>query len=199
MKAFIRCNQSRNDAIKLAHKIHTAGFVPDVIYVSLRGGAYLGNVISEYFKLVRGNERPVFYAAVVAHSYKGIHEQEEIRIDGWTYDPQHLRHGDKVLIVDDIFDSGRTMNHLLAIIESQGVPRANIKIAVQDYKVRTFEPASLVVPPDYYCHKIEVNTPAEDVWVHYLTHELVGLTPDEVETYYSDDPEVREILANLGI
>ena len=34
------------------------GFIPDVIYVSLRGGAYLANVISEYFKIVRKDAHP---------------------------------------------------------------------------------------------------------------------------------------------
>jgi hypoxanthine phosphoribosyltransferase len=54
-KQFITADSVRNDAIKLAARILKDGFVPDVIYVSLRGGAYLGNVISEYFKIVRKN------------------------------------------------------------------------------------------------------------------------------------------------
>ena len=198
MKEFIGLNKSRDNAIKLAHTIHSDGFIPDVIYVSLRGGAYLGNVISEYFKLVRTNQRPVFYAAVVAHSYTGVNSKEDIRIDGWTYDPQHLRNGDKVLIVDDIFDSGNTINHLLTVIESTGVPRQDIKIAVHDYKIRTFEKDQGRVHPDYYCQKIEIANPMDDRWIHYLSHELVGLTQEEIDTYYSEDPEVQEILSRIG-
>ena len=49
-KIFLQYDTVRNNAIKLAHRILKDGFVPDVIYVSLRGGAYIGNVISEYFK-----------------------------------------------------------------------------------------------------------------------------------------------------
>ena len=52
-KDFLPYDCVRNNAIKLAWKIHRDGFVPDVIYVSLRGGAYIGNVISEYFKIIR--------------------------------------------------------------------------------------------------------------------------------------------------
>ena len=65
-KEFLDLKVVRNNALKLAERIRNDGFIPDVIYVSLRGGAYLGNVISEYFKVVRNGERPVFYAAVVA-------------------------------------------------------------------------------------------------------------------------------------
>ena len=50
-KEFLPYDNVRNNALKLAHRIHLEGFVPDVIYISLRGGAYLGNVISEYFKI----------------------------------------------------------------------------------------------------------------------------------------------------
>ena len=67
-KIFLPYTVVRNNAIKLAHKIYKDGFIPDVIYVPLRGGAYLGNIISEYFKIVQKGKRPVFYAAIVARS-----------------------------------------------------------------------------------------------------------------------------------
>ncbi len=56
-KEFVPYDMIRNNAIKLAYRIYKDGFIPDVIYVSLRGGAYMGNVISEYFKFVKGNSR----------------------------------------------------------------------------------------------------------------------------------------------
>ncbi len=198
MKEFTSYRKIRDNAIKLAHRIHAEGFIPDVIYVSLRGGAYLGNVISEYFKLVRKNEHPVFYAAVVVHSYTGIHSREEIRIDGWTYDPEHLQQGDKVLIVDDIFDSGRTINHLVEVVRSTGVPGENIKIAVHDYKIRHFEEEQLSIHPDYYCRKLEPKSVEEDNWIHYLSHEVEGLSDEEIDTHYSQDPEVADILKRVN-
>ncbi|MEI6877354.1 MAG: hypothetical protein WCL50_19765, partial [Spirochaetota bacterium] len=51
-KEFVPYNVVRNNALKMAARIHADGFIPDVIYVSLRGGAYIGNVISEYFKTI---------------------------------------------------------------------------------------------------------------------------------------------------
>ena len=116
-KDFLTYDVVRNNAIKLAYRIYKENFIPDVIYVLLRGGAYIGNVISEYFKVVRSkDERPIYYAAVVARSYQGIRNQEEIMLDGWTYKPEYLRHGDKILLIDDIFDTGRTINYLVKLI-----------------------------------------------------------------------------------
>ena len=193
-KIFLEYNTVRNNAIKLAYKILQDGFIPDVIYVSLRGGAYIGNVISEYFKIVR-TERPVLYAAVVARSYVDIHDHDEVRIDGWTYNPEHLRQGDKILLVDDIFDSGRTINYLANVLLQRGVPRKDLKIAVHDYKCFTYKNEEQSFQPDYYCSRHLINKPEEDVWIHYMSHELVGLKHEELEKkYYKEDQKLREAL-----
>jgi len=200
-KEFIQFDTVRDNAVKLAHRIYTDGFTPDVIYVSLRGGAYLGNIISEYFKIVRkdalsgGTVRPVYYAAVVARSYTDVGKSAHVKVDGWTYSPDYLRVGDKVLLVDDIFDSGRTINHLAKIILDKGVPRHDLKIAVHDYKYFTDLETQLPIQPDYWCVKHDASIHDENSWIHYMSHELMGLKEDELETYYySRDPGLREAL-----
>jgi hypoxanthine phosphoribosyltransferase len=198
IKEFLPYNMVRNNALKLAYQIWHDGFMPDVIYVSLRGGAYLGNVISEYFKIVNRRDRPVFYAASVARSYTGVREAETIKVEGWTYAPEHLRFGDRVLLVDDIFDSGRTINHLARIILEKGIPRKDVKIAVHDYKYFYDREVQLPIQPDYWCRKHELSVNDEDRWIHYMSHELVGLSPEELEEYYyREDPELREVLRML--
>jgi len=197
-KIFLSYQTVRNNAIKLAWRIYRSGFNPDVIYVSLRGGAYLGNLISEYFKLVRKKERPVFYAAVVARSYADVRVQQHIKVEGWTYNPEHLRQGDRVLIVDDIFDTGRTVNHLVDVILSKGIPRQDIRIAVHDYKIRRYLGEELPVHPDYWCVKHDIARAEDDFWIHYSSHELVGLTREEREKhYYAQDGELREAMEFL--
>ena len=52
IKEFLEYETVRNNALKLANKIYKDGFFPDVIYCSLRGGAYMANVISEYYKIL---------------------------------------------------------------------------------------------------------------------------------------------------
>ncbi|TVQ25285.1 MAG: phosphoribosyltransferase [Spirochaetaceae bacterium] len=196
-KEYSPYDRIRDNALKLAHQIQESGFIPDVIYVSLRGGAYMGNVISEYFKVLKkDDDRPVFYAAVVARSYTDIRTQERVMVDGWTYQPEYLRSGDKVLLVDDIFDSGRTINHLVEIILEKGIPRDDIKIAVHDYKIRTFKQDIMPIKPDFYSRKHVIESPEDDNWIHYLSHELVGLTAEEIRAQYKD-PEVADILLRL--
>lgn len=195
-KEFIPYDTIRNNAIELAHRIHQDGFVPDIIYVSLRGGAYLGNVISEFFKFVRRGQRPVFYAAVVARSYTDIRNQERVSVDGWTYSPEHLRSGDRVLLIDDIFDTGRTVNHLVEIILQKGIPRSDLRVAVHDYKIRDYVDERLPIQPDYWCRQHHITSPANDQWIHYLSHELVGLEPAEIDRQFTSDA-VKEILHGL--
>jgi len=194
-KEFLRFDIERNNAIKLAYRIYSEGFIPDVIYVSLRGGAYLGNIISEYFKIVHKGNRPVYYAAVVARSYTDVAKAEKVKVDGWTYSPDYLRVGDKVLLIDDIFDSGKTINHLAQIILEKGIPRSDLKIAVHDYKYFTDKKEQLPIQPDFWCRKHQVSVHDDSYWIHYMSHELVGLTAPELEeNYYRQDPELRDAL-----
>ena len=179
-KDFITCDMIRDAGIKLAHKMYKEdGFIPDVIYDSLRGGAYLANVISEYYKLQcsKINREPVFYAAVVARSYgKLVEHTNKVDIDGWTWSPNNLKKGQKVLIVDDI------------------------KVAVYDYKICTYQwidgKPALPIQPDYWCRKHVLNSKDDYLWIHYTCHEFIGLTHDEIEEVYTD-PEVRSILHEI--
>lgn len=198
-KEFIDHSAVRDGALKLAYKMYKEDhFIPDVIYVSLRGGVYMANVCSEFFKMVceKEHRRPTLYAAVVARSRKALIPGEEAKVfvDGWTYSPDYLRHGDKILLVDDIFDTGNTVNKLAQIIMDEGIPREDLKIAVYDYKVPAYKNQKpLPIQPDYWCRKMVLNGPEEEVWTHYLCHEYIGLTDEEIDQVY-DDPEVRAIL-----
>ena len=193
-KDFLPYDTVRNNALNLAHEIHQDGFIPDVIYILLRGGAYIGNVVSEYFKIIKTNGRPVFYAAVVARSYTDIRQQDRIMVDGWTYAPEYLRNGDRVLLVDDIYDTGRTVNHLSEIIMEKGIPRQDLKVAVHDYKVLTYNESRLPIQPDYFCRKHEIASPDKDIWIHYMSPELVGLSEDEINCNY---PSVKNEVKSL--
>ena len=198
MKEFLSFDEVRSNGLKLAYKIHQSGFIPDVIYVSLRGGACLGNIISEYFKVVRKNERPVFYAAVVAHSYSDIRQRSQVRVDGWTYNPDYLRSGDKILLVDDIFDWGTTINYLVGILMEKGLPREDIKVAVHDYKVRPRKDGENPIQPDFYCRRHLIGGPEDDRWIHYMSHELIGLNEEEIRLNYpARDEELSTVFAFL--
>lgn len=203
-KEFITCDMIRDAALKLVHKMYTEDhFVPDVIYNSLRGGAYMANVMSEYYKLIamQNGTQPTFYAAVVARSYGKLREHSNhVDIDGWTWSPSNLLPGQKVLVVDDIYDTGLTVNSLVETIMKYGIKREDIKVAVYDYKVPLYKfengEAPLPIQPDYWCRKHVLHAPEDSRWIHYTCHEFIGLTHDEVDEVF-DDPEVRDILHDI--
>lgn len=200
IKEFLPYDVVRNDALKIAYKLyHDDGFIPDVIYCSLRGGASMANVISEYYKIVRKDHHPVLYAAVVARSYTDVRQASpRVYVDGWTYPPANLRPGDRIMLVDDIFDSGHTINALVDILLDYGVPRENVKVVVHDYKVFTYK-EPLPIQPDSWCRKIVVSRPEEDRWIHYMSHELVGLSRTEFEkNYVCEDDVMRKVLEDIA-
>jgi hypoxanthine phosphoribosyltransferase len=195
-KEYIPYSTVRYNSFKLAFKIFNSGFIPDVIYVCLRGGVYIGNIICEYFKIIRKNAAPVFYAAVVARSYFTSEERYNVVVDGWTYDPEYLRFGEKILFVDDIFDSGYTMNHLVNCVLDQGIPRKDIRVAVHNYKKRPYLTKQQPVTPDFYAQEHTIETPEDDIWIHYLSHEIAGLKRKDLFDLFPDaDEEVKRALS----
>ena len=43
-----------------------------------------------------------------------------------------------------------------------------------------------------------INNPEEDRWIHYMSHELIGLSMEELEEhYFKQDPELREVFEDL--
>lgn len=213
-KTSFNMEQLRSDWIKLAHKIITDSFIPDVIYASMRGGSFGANLVSECYKLMLPKDhKPILYAAVVAHSYSdfSIGVAGNVRIDGWTYSPDWLRPGDKILLVDDLWDSGETLTALEKVLLSKGIERKNLKVCVHDYKVRhdlkDFEESKKAYIPDYYTNLITVNSKEDNPWIHYESHELVGLTEEERSKLYTKsslagslpntDSELEKVIKDL--
>ncbi|MBN2353950.1 MAG: phosphoribosyltransferase [Spirochaetales bacterium] len=197
-KQFVTADEVRNNAIKLAYRILSAFGIPDVMYVSLRGGAAMGNVISEYFQIL-AHKKTVWYAAVVARSYRDVGDSDgKVNIEGWTFPLHRLNKSDKILLVDDIFDTGRTVNRLVQLIMEHGLQREAIAVAVHDYKIREYEPGPLAVTPDFYCRRHVVQRPEDDFWIHYLGHELKSLSRDEIAAHFNyQDTVLDEALEAL--
>lgn len=195
-KEFLPYDIVRNNGFRLAQAILNGGFIPDVIYASLRGGAYLANCISEYFNIAC-RDKKIFYAAVVARSYTGVSEKQEISLEGWTCAPENFLDGKKVLLVDDIYDSGTTINFLVDVLLRKGIARENLKVAVHDYKTFAYK-EPLPHQPDYWCRRFDIKSPDENVWIHYSSHELVGLSEAELEEqYYKNDPSLSDVLGPI--
>ncbi len=198
MKEFLDYNTVRDNGLILARKFYDENYIPDIIYTSMRGGAYMGNIISEFFKLACKDHKPVLYSTVVAHSYSGVHENNEVVLDGWTFPPKHLPKDAKVLLVDDIFDSGATINYLVKDLISKGLTREQITVVVHDYKYFHYKEVQEEIQPDYWCRKHDIYKEEDNMWIHYMSHELVGLSSTELEEYYyKRNPDLRSVFKGI--
>ena len=148
--------------------------------------------------IVKEDEKKILYSTVVAHSYSGVHDNADVILDGWTLQPSKLPADSSVLLVDDIFDSGATVNYLVDELIKQGLKRENIKIAVHDYKYFHDKKEQYEHHPDYWCRKHDIYTEKDNLWIHYMSHELVGLSTEELEeNYYSKNPALRNVFKGI--
>jgi hypothetical protein len=105
-------------------------------------------------------------------SYYGINKQaKKIRVHGLHYLIENANADDRLLIVDDVFDSGRSVDALIKAIRKQSrlnTP-AEIRVACPWYKPSK---NSVKFEPDYYLHE------SAD-WLVF-PHELEGLEAAEI-------------------
>jgi len=168
-KIFITAQQLLEDSFRLAHLIYEDGFHPQFIIGIWRGGTPVGIAVQEYFEFKR---LETDHISVRTSSYYGINKQaKKIRVHGLHYLIENANADDRLLIVDDVFDSGRSVDALIKAIRKQSrlnTP-AEIRVACPWYK-----PSKNIVKfePDYYLHES-----AE--WLVF-PHELSGLESAEI-------------------
>ena len=168
-KVYITAQELLESSFRLAHKVFEDGFRPQFIVGIWRGGSPIGIAVQEYFEY-RGVGTD--HISVRTSSYYGIDKQSKvIRVHGLQYLIENANSDDSLLIVDDVFDSGRSVDALIEQIKklSRRNTPADIRVACTWYK-----PAkrAVALEPDYYIHK-------NDEWLVF-PHELVGLTRDEM-------------------
>jgi hypoxanthine phosphoribosyltransferase len=182
-KIFISASELLQDSFRLAARIHRDGFRPDFIVGIWRGGTPVGIAIQEYFEYV--GVRPD-HIAVRTSAYAGIGQRKKtIRVHGLHYIVDEANADNSLLIVDDVFDSGHSIEALLEDLAGKmrlNMPR-QVRIATPWYKPGNNR-TTLV--PDYYLHRT-------DAWLVF-PHELAGLTLEEIRT---GKPELAPVLGLL--
>jgi len=182
-KHFITAQELLEDSFRVAAKVYDDGFRPDFIIGIWRGGAPIGIAVQEYFDF---KEVKTDHIAVRTSSYYGINQQsKEITVHGLHYIIENANADDKLLIVDDVFDSGRSIEALIAQIKQQtrlNMP-TDVRIACPWYKPTN---SKVDFVPDYYVHE------SED-WLVF-PHELSGLTGEEIKTGKKDLANILDLL-----
>lgn len=182
-KRFITSAELLRDSFRLAHQVYSDGFRPDFIIGIWRGGAPIGIAVQEFFDF-KGVESD--HIAVRTSSYYGIGKQSKtIKVHGLHYLIENANASDSLLIVDDVFDSGRSIEALIAQINklSRLNTPSDIRIACPWFKP---ENNKTDIVPDYYVQE-------SHEWLVF-PHELSGLTPEELIEGKQELAEIKDIL-----
>jgi len=119
--------------LELAEKVQSSGYRPDVVIVVLRGGYIVAKILCDYLGIDS-------IATVEIKFYRGVGERAErpVVVTPLLHDVRDKR----VMIVDDVADSGRTLQVAVDIARLHGA---------KDIKTATLylKPWSITLP-DYY-------------------------------------------------
>ena len=170
-KIFLKADKLLEDSFQLGMNVINSKYEPTIIVVLWRGGAPIGIAIHELMK---------FYGFDIEHevlktsSYKNLKQSKHIHIDNLDNLINKIVRTDKLLFIDDIFDSGRTYETVLTTLREEwgdNYPQ-EIRLATTWFKPNKNK-TTLV--PDYYLHET-------DEWVVF-PHEIEGLSNEELRKH----------------
>ena len=169
-KLYLTAQSLLEDSYKLARDVLDSKFEPTFIVAIWRGGAPIGIAVQE-FLAVHGIKSD--HIAIRTSSYAAAIDQQSktVRVHNLKYLVDNLQQHDKLLLVDDVFDTGRSIEAIIAELQKQtrlNMP-TDVRVAVPYYK-----PSRNLThrEPDYYLHETEA-------WLKY-PHSLEGLSNQEI-------------------
>lgn len=162
-RLFVNSNELFKYSSILADKVLN-NYKPDVIIGLSRGGSTPSIIIHEYlnYKGAKCN-----YHHISCKSYNT--QNPYVFVDCSDYTIISLKQSKKILIVDDVFDSGLTMMKVLNYLSKYQILSYNIKIATIFYKPKNNK---TTIIPNFYIKETED-------WIVF-PHELVGLNDTEL-------------------
>ncbi|MEO6367638.1 MAG: phosphoribosyltransferase family protein [Steroidobacteraceae bacterium] len=168
-KEFISADSLLRDSLALGMQIVRSGFRPTFLVGVWRGGAPIGIAVQEVLEYCG---MPCDHLAIRTSSYAAIDEQaDQVRVHAVDYLVSRLAAADQLLLIDDIFDSGRSLQAVLDVLRQRcrrNMPE-NVRIATVYYKPTRNRTA---IKPDYFVRET-------DEWLVF-PHELQGLTREEI-------------------
>ena len=181
-KLFIQSSELLKDSYKLAWKVFESGYKPNYIVGVWRGGAPVGIAVQEFLSVL-GLESD--HVAIRTSYYTGIDQRSKnVQVYGLNYVIRKLQSEDKLLIVDDVHDTGHSIGQVISDINKackKNTPE--IRVATPYFKPGKNQTDK---EPDYYLHKT-------DQWLVF-PHELEGLSEDEIK---ANKPELSELLDKI--
>jgi hypoxanthine phosphoribosyltransferase len=168
-KTYISAESLLRDSLALGVQIVRSGFRPSFLVGVWRGGAPIGISVQEVLEF---NGVECDHISIRTSSYYGIDQQSKtVRVHAIDYLVSQLSFEDQLLLIDDVFDSGRSMEAVVAELQRRcrrNMPE-QVKIATVYYKpTRNKTP----LRPDYFIRET-------DQWLVF-PHEVQGLTRAEI-------------------
>ena len=168
-KHYISAQDLLEDSFSLGAQVINSGFRPNFIVGIWRGGAPVGIAVQEMLEYC-GIETD--HISLRTSLYKTIGKAgSKVRVHGLGYLVRNLNADDALLIVDDVYDSGRSIKAVIEQLTSRtrrNTP-AQIKVATPWYKPGNNATDRV---PDFYLHKT-------DQWLVF-PHEVQGLAEEEL-------------------
>jgi len=162
------------DSFRLGLRVLEDGFKPTMIIAIWRGGTPVGMALQETLSYC-GIESD--HIAIRTSSYTGVDQRGHVAVHGLNYIIKKICHDDRVLIVDDVFDTGNTIKAVIDELgkRARGNTAEDIRVAVPWFKPSRNETD---LAPDYFLRET-------DEWLVF-PHELDALTPEELEQHRPD-------------
>ena len=181
-KLYVDANSLLDDSFRLGGEIIASGFRPDLLLVLWRGGTPIGIAIQE---LLTYRDIPHHHLPIKTSHYAGMGRRRgDIVIDGLEAALPLIDSDTRLLIVDDVFDTGLTLQTLVnTLLQQSPLTADNLKIATPWYKPANNRTA---LTPDYYLHET-------DRWIVF-PHELAGLDKAEILAGKSELPALAQTL-----
>ena len=134
-KTYLDPQSLLDDSFRLGAKILNDGFKPTYIIAIWRGGTPVGVAVQEFLAYYGVKTDHI---AIRTSSYSaGIDgRKKEVLIHGVDYLVKNITHQDKLLIVDDVYDTGHTIQAVIAELKKkcrQNTPE-DIRVAVPYFK-----------------------------------------------------------------
>jgi uncharacterized protein len=179
-KVYISADQLLNDAFLLGKMVIDDGFYPDMLIALWRGGTPVAIAIQE---LLVYQGHPHLHFAIKTSHYAGI-ERRHDRVVVESMEPVRaaLRDGMGVLVVDDVFDTGLSLDQVIMALSSSAND-LDIRLATPYFKPTNNQ---TLRRPDYYLH-------ATDQWIVF-PHELIGLENAEILSGKPELVSLKEVL-----
>jgi uncharacterized protein len=182
---YITADELLADSFRLGLKILDSGFRPTYIVGIWRGGTPVGIAVQELLDFCGVKTDHI---AIRTSLYTGIGTMaSRVQVHGLNYIVRQVNSEDSLLIVDDVYDSGRSIRQVIDDLRHKCRKNTpEIRIATIYRKPASCIPSGV---PHYFLHDT-------DRWLVF-PHELAGLSLDEILARKPGIDGIREQLVAM--